>query len=526
MLQISNKDLAIGFLSTLAGFALLFPLWSNSGVFWDGWIYQLMIFRDNFEEGILEPFQLNGRSFSAYLIYAFSIFENPSWAALILSCLGIAIGGGFFYLSIRKLDLLPARYAALAVILGIVFPAYEISLSLSSINFQLAVFLFYVGMYFAVSSYVDAGGRRLIDIVVASLFLFLSFSGEAAIVLSGWIPVFGFAYFLKQGRSIYKCVISVLRQSAWLWALLILTVVPWIIYFAPSGNYEGARFESFNVFKAGLIFIKFWLLLFHFGTLGLIGLAVAAGVFWWKKRRVHLNWIIAVPFVLGVVGFLLSMFPYIVGGRFPHSNGWSLRFLMFSGFPMGMLLAGLCYAWAQLFEIRTRALVWILGGLFLVGQFYHLARHSIDWHMRWIRDYAIIEAMRDTVKPETGLVLIRDDQTTYRPEVYRDYELVSMAQFALDRITVFAAPWKKVEQLGYAVDSYLTSYAGDTTYTPFITQAQYPQGCQIVRLNSDPWYAQSRFAKLKIVMKGVDNQDWGKVRAALGVEVMDCGSDT
>lgn len=139
------------------GFLLLLPLWSNPGIFWDGWIYHTMIARDNFESGILDAFSRNGRPFSAYIIWFFSNYQHPGWVSLIISCAGIAVASIFFYLTLIKLKLLGRLDAAVVSILGTVFPAYQISLSLSSINFQFAIPFFYVAAFLSIASCFSGG---------------------------------------------------------------------------------------------------------------------------------------------------------------------------------------------------------------------------------------------------------------------------------------------------------------------------------------------------------------------------------
>lgn len=512
----------MGVWAALFGFVALFPLWSNAGIFWDGWIYHLMVIRGDFENGILEPFTENGRAFSAYIIEAFAVFPNPSWAALIVSCMGISVAAVFFYAVLRKLDLAPPRLAFIASVLGVVFPAYEVSLSLSAVNFQIAVPLFYVGVWLAVASYSSSGVERMLQIGLSSVLLLASYSGEATSVLTLWIPILVGASELKRGMPLLETAKSVLRKSIWLIVLLLFASGILYFAFAPSGSYSGARFTSVSLGSLFTHFVAFWLDYLRFEAAGLVGLILLSTVLIANGRRRSIDLRLYWPIIAGIAGFLLSMVPYVLGHRFPHDAGWSLRFMMFSGFPIGLMAAGFCLVAEERFSLRDNWLRWFLPVVFLLGQAAWVWLHAVDWHLRWLRDTVVMEVLAERISPDVGLVVVQDRGPVVNQEIYREYELISMVQFALDRTDIYAASWEQAQEIGYEVDHHVEPARESVTYKPFVYDMVFPEGCRVVTLDSSAWYKQSLLEKVGAVIGGYLNPGSIALDRKLDLDVVGC----
>ena len=66
----ANKKSKYIILSSIFSLVFLFllPLWSNPGIFWDGWITELHAERNEFYEVFIQ-FLYNGRPISGFLFY-------------------------------------------------------------------------------------------------------------------------------------------------------------------------------------------------------------------------------------------------------------------------------------------------------------------------------------------------------------------------------------------------------------------------------------------------------------------------
>lgn len=480
------------------GLLLLLPLWSNPGVFWDGWVYDSMIRRDMFE-GVLEPFERNGRNYSAYIIWLFSVFPNPSFASLIASVVCIAGAGALFYVLLRKNDLLPPFFAAIAVLLGIVFPAYEVSLSLSSVNFQLALFSFYLGFYFAIKA-ADADQSGYLGYsFLSAVFIFLSFTGEATIFLTPFIMAFWGLVKLRKGEAFTKVVLDTLQRLGWLLGLSLIGAYLLLVVFVPTGEYADDRFNEFTFSKLSGLFGNYVDFVWDLAAAPLALLFI-----YYLVRHVRKNPLGILSFKklavmwLGCFGFLVAITPYIIGAREATTAGWSVRFLMYAGFPVGLICMGLLWAFVQQFKIKSVA-YFVLPVLFLISHVKVIWEHSVEWQTRWVRDQHLMTFVNSNIPADAGLILINEQSPTEYGN-YRWYEQILMIQSALGRSDVVANRAVTAESLGVDVQNHYEAIKATDWGKPLVADSV-RNACYQINFNSDALYEAPLKTRLLSILK-------------------------
>ena len=142
---------------------LLFPLWSNPGIFWDGWATQLLIERKQFQS-IFDQWIENGRPLTAYLFYIFRYIDNPSTFSLILCNLGIAFTAYIIYRIVSDFQIANPKQAFFISVIGSIHPAYEISLAMPAVFYILSIPAFYMSGYIAIKSCLVSGFSKYIYI--------------------------------------------------------------------------------------------------------------------------------------------------------------------------------------------------------------------------------------------------------------------------------------------------------------------------------------------------------------------------
>lgn len=445
----------------IVGLIFLAPLISNPGTFWDGTLYHLLIKRNEWGE-VLEPFTANGRPFSAYLIWAFSAFREPSTAALLVSGLGFALSGACFTAALVRVGIAGRLECAMVALSGIVWPGYIVSLSLSSINFQVALFLFFLALYLFVLAWgATSRGAALVWFGSGSIVLLLSFTGEAPIVLALFIPCFHGAFFQARGFDWRTTLRKMAAPTAWVIFLVLLGLIAVLMVFTPTGEYQKARVHLFGLLPMMMMYAVS-LGLFAWGLLKLGALFLFAAALVYATLRVAaphhvqrlqlVNW----PLTLGLIGVGLSLAPYVIGQRMLDLDGcssWSSRFLMFSGFFFGLSALGIMRAIvASDRNISARLAAVALVALVLSNAAV-LWSASLKWQLRWVRDSSVMDFMAQTIASDVGMVVLDDrgrfdDGRLPDLHLYRPYEITGLVQMAVGRATVQAATMEQFVQRG------------------------------------------------------------------------------
>lgn len=496
------KDFKI--ISFLFGTVILIflPLWSNTGIFWDGWIYHLMIERANFADGILKPFSENGRPYSAYIIYAFRFFENPSFASLVLSILCVALAAVFFYQILIELEILDKKFAFCAALLGAIHPAFEISLSLSSINFQIALPFFYLGCLLLIQARSKGGNKKIIFNCLGLTSWFVSFSGEATVFLALWMIVLITGFRKLSLKEISIDYLHACFRYWWLLLFIIASAVISFFYFHPYGAYSGVRYGGLsfdNVARVLRIFAEDSIKIDIIGVTVLLVCWLGA-LFFSKspfKLRYTVNHNLINAFLIGLAGYFVSQIPYIIGSRWPDVQGWSLRFFLFSTFPIGLMIVSSCCLTAKLVHQKFQKIVSaVFICLFIGSHGFIIISHSIDWHTRWIRDSLVYDYIKKNINEDVGLILFDEKATPIFSEHYRDYELIALVQRSLGRSDIIADNLKTAGINSFNPDVWLANKKGSTTYGPFFSSNKIAKKCQIIELNSNTVFHASTIKKL------------------------------
>ena len=140
-------------------------------------------------------------------------------------------------------------------------------------------------------------------------------------------------------------------------------------------------------------------------------------------------------FYIGVIGFFLSMIPFILGGRSVYFEGWNLRFLAYSAYPMSFIYVSLI----SNLIVNKKAIKIFLYLFFTLYQVFFFYNHSVDWHIRWVRDNTLVEYIKSNIKNNVGLVILIDKEKPMFNEEVRWYENTGFVQKALQRNNVIGS---------------------------------------------------------------------------------------
>lgn len=496
----SNKIINI-LLLFIFFFSLLIPFWTINGVFWDGWIYEYALSQKKYND-VIVPFFQNGRLFTAYLIILFDYFDNPSHAALITSCILISISGCLFYYTIKKLNILPNYLILISCVIGVVWPGYEVHLSLSSISNSFSLFFFYCGFYFLSSFTHNPKKFSYNTKILISIFFILSFIGEVTFVLMPFVFLFltqtidNSQHLLFSKKTIFiERFSNIIKVNKYLILVTVLSFIIFLFFFSPSGEYENLRFKSFenaNITLIILKFIQFFLiyemLFFPFFLLLLIILVLKSS-YVFLKFKTKLFFIILISFF----GIILSFIPFIIGNRVPNFEGWGLRMLYFCGFQYGLFIISILYFFYKNLNLKKIILSMLLI-IIVLPKFYIFYNHIYNWKLRSIVDKSLINYMNEN-KIYTDILIYFDEYASIykiNNEYYRDYEFTTMTKIGTNNKNSLATNYEKYKDKNNFIKNFVKLYL----FPEFKNKSIKNKKCLILNYNSEKIYNRNLLKKI------------------------------
>lgn len=392
----------------------LLLLWEAK--YWDDWL----IFGVT-DDDLIQTFVDAGFKWVGYLHLALRAwgpegYKLVTFIALLVPPLAI--------LNILKTLGLPRRQAFWTAALTIALPFFFSRVA--AINALSAVFMaiFFIAWVLLLT---DKNGIRgfLLSIIAAALFsVSMVYSSLASFYLVALITL---AY--KQHTKSRMVSINSVIALAPLFVFLGLRMT-----FSPAGNYAGYNAINLSPANIALTFIKTTVELVNPSTpagaflLFFVTPIVALGVFLsfvsrssiFGRLRFHL-------LAIGAIGFAIA--PYLVAGKYPSFLDWGSRLQLLLPFGFALLLVES--------EQRIRAYLRLRSGLrlnfilpvcliFSIGLWWD---NYIDYEVDWIKQLAIVDAMKQQPSLTAYNSFIVADDATYlnaHGRSYRFYEVAGM----------------------------------------------------------------------------------------------------
>ena len=501
---INDKKLLM--LSLACSVLLLAPIWSIKGIFWDGWIYDTLLKLG--EKGpIYSAFGANGRPGHAIIISFFDIFDEPNRSSTVLMCLLCAVSAFFFFKTLHTVIGISAGHALSASLLGLLNPAYLTFFSISMAPFGVSLLLFWLGLYITASSLqIKSRVNKILFSFLGCVALTLSAVGEATIFL---FPLLSLVYYLKnvrEGFSVKLSIIKSLKETWWIYFLAGLIIAVILFAFPVSGNYTGDRGGGFRWFLKLLASpIFFIIVIFALSALPLFSLILSYKILGANYFR-KLSYETQSLFMIGFIGLTMAVLPYIITGRLPAISGYQARFLLFAALPLGACWAGIVIVSIDAGKrLGFGKYANLLPYTFIVWGLAITSIQSHFWHVRWLRDSAILQTAA-SLPSDVGLVIINDANEMPFGEELRPYEWQALILQATDRKNLIATSQKEVKSIHLDPNKILMSW-NDAQWAEGLYSRPFGGGCKIIELNSSiifssmPWNVKKRIESLAILTR-------------------------
>ncbi|WP_132259700.1 hypothetical protein [Paucimonas lemoignei] len=432
----------------------------NNGVFWDDWLVKG--FLDDGNWYLLRDMTSEmGLPILAYFFGGLKLFglsDHFKTVALLL----IIFSAFCIYQAGSQTSWLSRPEALLIAIVSAVYPAFQTTVLLSTLQylFFYFLFLFAILLSFIAEKNSTYKSHKVLLALTASLLFFLSFNLNSLLVY--YFPFLALlSLYIKEQRqfSWTKIItfISVRRAH-----LVVLPFAYWVIkklFFPTHGLYEKYNALDLNAYSAIIRIRQTITTAAHKQTSNSLyqllelpflwgALLVSTYVLYSRFKSTHNGFIdfgvqIAPHkreskwlFVFGLLLLVSGIFPYAMAGIVPSTSGWNTRHSLLIGLPMAVLIAAalryLCNREFKSFHNKSGVIVpELISALVASSLIFAFVISSIsfyvDWQARAIKDQSVREQLSQQIhlKP-FSIYWIKDDFLVGGDTYYNFYEWSSM----------------------------------------------------------------------------------------------------
>jgi hypothetical protein len=443
------------FIITLLSHGLLLI---NDGLYWDGWLSKGYLDNGDWESVKQQTFEM-GLPVIGYLMWALKVLKIHEYYKLT-AFLMIFLSATLIYKIADRLKYTTKFESLLIAVIFVTFPAYQTSIEISTLQYLIFLFLFYLSIFLIVEvKYGDIQRYKYLINFLALVGLFISFNMNSLLV---YFYAFILILAIKE-ININKNLLSEIKK--FLIKNLIFILLPFI-YFGcrkyltpPHGLYEG--YHSFNldpifiislviqyirVSVLGQIFnslvnLKGCLILLFIGFF-CIEIYYRIAVFKFKKgfySNINVDsWFntanIRPLAFFSAVCIFTAILPYAVVGLFPAIRGVNTRHSILISLPVALLIISIFRNYSINFNQLDKAsriifkktqliIIWILVLSFI----YSCNLYYISWQARAIKDNAVLSILKSKGDIKSHSIYWIDDQYKIGPTAeYSYYEYSSM----------------------------------------------------------------------------------------------------
>ena len=382
---------------------------------------------------------------AAYPFYAvFAHIPEPTRMLRLCSFLSIWVLAVVLYRILRFQARLPIAQALGASLVMITYPAFQMYA-----NAGTAIYVIHTAIFsLAAESYLFAIAGQTRDrwwFVLAAGMWIISFTFQPLLVyFYAFFAALALCRPLEEWQHRWRSTpqrASLVRIHALFWAMPLLhyllqkSLFPLNAYFAAW--YSRPRLELAANLRDGLIALNSsflapfrglmtqglaaWLLII---TAGLLLARVIHSLFPQVKAGATEGKPVAAArmALAGLVLLTAGLFPFIVTGKPPASEGPETRYAILVAPSLAVLTAGCLAGIARITSRRIKFVLGFLGCSLLVGFTLLQARVYVDWQAAAIKDHAIIAALRTlTPPPEVNFFIVTGSELEHR-YVRRHYD--------------------------------------------------------------------------------------------------------
>lgn len=458
MTDLKNKINTLWPYLVLAAMVLISHGWLllNKGVYWDDWLIKGFLDDGNWNE-LRNMTSEMGLPILAFFFWSLKLLGLANSYKLVAFVLILFSSLTVYQIGLRT-GWLYRSEALLIALLAAVYPAFQTSILLSTLQYQFFYFIFLVAVLCILISEEAAVGQkqRLFLLSLSFVLFFISFNLNSLLVF--YFPFLFFLLFQSRhvrGVTYRQKLDFILRYR---FHFVLLPFAYWgikNIVFPVHGlyvNYNHLRFDGvvgriagfirvvmFNQFSAVPGVLSEYA--YFFALVAIVG-CIAYLLFWRLRSDAvngnvrgmdnspRLKWLLK----CGLALLICVTIPYAMAGHVPSTSGWNTRHAVLAGLPMAIILTALIRMIYFLGQERNYAqrlvygLVAVVLGISCITYFvFCTAGYYATLQLRAIKDESVMAKLRTQVSLKDYSIYWIDDRYPIGGDPYYNfYEWSSM----------------------------------------------------------------------------------------------------
>ena len=398
------KNTKILLLFTLYFIAHVFLLMNFNGVYWDDWV---VVYQK--PETIINIFTQNGFIWIGYLHVFLQKLGNGIHVYRIFSFFAYFFSGVFIFYILQRIKYFDKSAAFFISLLFLLSPVNDARVALINTPPILNLFFFYFS-FFLLSVYLD-GKKKLYTRLFTLTLFFISFSLESLLVFYSTVLFYIF-YNIQQKNQEKGFRLLILNFLIHYIDFICLPVLFFVLknsFFEPHGLY--ANYNSLNsdpITLMALLIKSFDTALYQpiyhafstaWSNLGIILVVSIIVIYLMQKIHIpltkdvlmNLKWNIKIHkrtfhipgslmmLTIGVILFLLAVFPYCVVGKLPQADNWAARNQILVPLGMSFIIYYLISFTVKIHNRIPNMLLYGVISIFIVQGLHSYYLYYIDW---------------------------------------------------------------------------------------------------------------------------------------------------
>lgn len=470
--RLINRDIILVFIlySLSHGMILL-----NQGIYWDDWVLYNVD-----KKIIIDTFRQAGVPWTGYFHNFMLSLKYSVFSYHLLVFLAYFMAAVFLYNLLKKIDGIGNIPRLFITILFAIFPVNSARIAFIDSPYALCYFAFFFG-FFLLDKFLDTSK----NIYRISALIMLFFSLFTNSLLMFYTIIFLYIVYVKRDRI--KDIVSFLKLLIKYLDFLILPFLFWIIkikFFIPSKLYSGYNnLEFAGLIKAPLLvmlslYTSFFQVInnISFGVL-FLGVILGVSFIWFfnitsdssdssdsiKYDGKHCFFI-----SLGIIFFILAVFPYNAIGLVPANTDWNSRHQLLTPLGASFILYFVTMIFMKNFEINNKIQILFFSvfiALFSITNINSYIAYQKDWY----KQVSIIENFKNNNVIKNNTTFVFDDHCFELNANKRTYRLYEYSGFMKEA-------FRDETRFGVDTSLFYNDYSGDINLFKHFMNAYYNLG--------------------------------------------------
>lgn len=368
----------------------IFFLLNFEGIYWDDWtLYNVDT------ASMLSQFQMNGGFITGYIHYVLLNIANGVFMYRLLVFITFFLSGIFIY-KILSQHITTQKNAFWITLIYLTIPINSAKIAIINAPSTFNLFIFFTA-FFLLTKYITTPKSILYRILILFLF-FISFTINSLLVFYAIIPLYMIYTIIietKIKKNQYMFIYSVKKFVSTYIDFIVLPIIFYIVkttYMMPSGLYETYNQINFNLDKiVNIINTSFTTSIYE-----PIYLSVQTSLMYWyvflfvfitllliiqnkiMSKEPFYHYIIFI--VLGVLVYILAVFPYATVHKLPQLNVWESRHQLLMPLGLAFILYAILSFFSKLHKNISHLFFLLLITIFTIQNIYHDYRYIKDWY--------------------------------------------------------------------------------------------------------------------------------------------------